>query len=268
VNEPTEKSIGGAFHRAKTSAPRRPFERPARASPSFVAWPPRCWSSTLLSLQRAPCGNPPKTPILVHTLRLPAGRASLNLGAVRRLLQPMSTRGHTQRAVVLRTRVRLSPRYSPAPTDAGCVGPAARYRDRSLRTAHCTLRLSHGAFHLRGRVSCTGRSARAKTVARALDEVARALLVTLRTPGSPIRRALRPGKPGGSSHRPRSFLDTTSRKVAPSRRSGCLLPRRNPYTSGELLLRARLDPAPVTRPPWRLCPGGRPPLLPVRSALL
>jgi hypothetical protein len=49
--------------------------------------------------------------------------ASLNLDVVRRLLQPITTRGHTLRAIDPRTRVRLSPRYTPAPTDASCVGP-------------------------------------------------------------------------------------------------------------------------------------------------
>jgi hypothetical protein len=47
----------------------------------------------------------------------------------------VSTRGHTLRAIDPRARVRLSPRYSPAPTGAGCVdltgalphrGPASR----------------------------------------------------------------------------------------------------------------------------------------------
>jgi len=48
VNEPALKAIGSDFHRAKTSAPRRSLERPARASPGSAAWPPRCRSSTLL----------------------------------------------------------------------------------------------------------------------------------------------------------------------------------------------------------------------------
>jgi len=46
----------------------------------------------------------------------------LNLDVVRRLLQPNTTREHTRRAIDPRTRVELSPRYSPAPTDASCVG--------------------------------------------------------------------------------------------------------------------------------------------------
>jgi len=91
------------------------------------------------------------------------------------------------RAVVPRTRVRLSPRYSLAPTDASCVGPFTRCRVGSRRAAHCTPRLSHGAFHLRRRGSCTGRSDREKVKARVLDESARTLLVTLRAPGSPVR---------------------------------------------------------------------------------
>jgi len=49
--------------------------------------------------------------------------ASLGLGVACRLLQPETTREHTLRASDPRTRVELSPRYSPAPTDAGCVAP-------------------------------------------------------------------------------------------------------------------------------------------------
>jgi len=80
------------------------------------------------------------------------------------------------RAVVPRTRVRLSPRYSLAPTDASCVGPFTRCRVGSRRAAHCTPRLSHGAFHLRGRGSCTGRSDR--------EKVKRAFLTMPRVPSS------------------------------------------------------------------------------------
>jgi len=77
--------------------------------------------------------------------------ASLDPGVACRLLQPVTTRGHTLRAFDPRTRVGLSPRYSPAPTDAGCVGPSIRCRIDGLRAATCTRRLSHVAFHLRGR---------------------------------------------------------------------------------------------------------------------
>jgi hypothetical protein len=135
--------------------------------------------------------------------------------------------------------------------------PRCRVGDR--RAAHCTPRLSHGAFHLRGRGSLRGPKRSREDEARALDDVARVLLVTLRAPGSPARFPPGSGKPGDGSGRPRPFLDATSRKVAPSRGSRCLLPRRNPYASGGLLLRARLDRASVTWPPWRLCSGGRAP---------
>jgi len=62
-----------------------------------------------------------------------------------------TTRGHTLRAFDPRTRVRLSPRYTPAPTDAGCVGPPVRRRTGSLRAATCTRRLAYDVFHCRGR---------------------------------------------------------------------------------------------------------------------
>jgi len=62
-----------------------------------------------------------------------------------------TTRGHTQRAFDPRTRVGLTPRYSPAPTDAGCVGPPIRCRIESLRAMTLMRRLARAAFHWRGR---------------------------------------------------------------------------------------------------------------------
>jgi hypothetical protein len=98
----------------------------------------------------SPCGLPRVGP--PSTRPVANGRhASLDLGVACRLLQPETTRGHTQRAFNPRTRVELSPRYSPAPTDAGCVGP--RYVAASgacePRAAHAGL--THDLFHLRGR---------------------------------------------------------------------------------------------------------------------
>jgi len=84
--------------------------------------------------------------------------------------------GTPVRAAVPRTRVRLSPHCSPAPTDASCVGRPPRCRAGGLRAAHCTHRLTHGTFHLRGRGSCAGRGARAKAN--------RALLTRSRVPSS------------------------------------------------------------------------------------
>jgi hypothetical protein len=53
-----------------------------------------------------------------------------------------TTHGHTLRASDPRARVRLSPRCSPAPTDAGCVGSMMRCRTGNLRATTCTLRLA------------------------------------------------------------------------------------------------------------------------------
>jgi len=180
----------------------------------------------------------------------------------------MSTRGHTRTscrsshaseafAPLLAGTNRCQLRWPPARVAAweACEPRTARPGFRTVRST-CV-----------DEAVCAGRSAREKARTRALDEIVRALLVTLRAPESPIRLVLRSGKPGDSSHRPRPFLDAASRKAAPSRESGCLLPRRHPYASGGLLLRARLDRAPVTRPPWRRCSGGHAPLLPARGAL-
>jgi len=61
-------------------------------------------------------GSRPRAP-------LPAGtRFSEPRRCVADFCNHSSTRGHTQRAFSTRTRVELSPRYWPAPTDAGCVG--------------------------------------------------------------------------------------------------------------------------------------------------
>jgi hypothetical protein len=113
-----------------------------------------------------------------------------------------------------------------------------------------------------------GRSARAKASSALFDDVARALLVALRAPGSPVRLASRFGEPRSASPRPRSHSDAAPRRATPSKGSGCLLPRRNPYASGGWLLRARLDRGPVTPPPWRHCSGARTPFSPLQRRLL
>jgi hypothetical protein len=70
-----------------------------------------------------------------------------------------------------------------------------------------------------------------------------------------------------SSRRPRPPSDASPRRETPSKRSGCLLPRWNPYASGGLLLRARLDRGPVTPPPQRHCSGARAPFSPFPQRL-
>jgi len=167
-----------------------------------------------------------------------------------------------RRAVDPRTRVRLSPRYLPAAASeesgAGCVGfvdalPHPEPASRNLHTAAFTV-----VFHLRGR--SRSRAGALEEGERALFTIARALLAEPRAPGSPARLATWPGRPDGSSYRPRLFLNATSRKVAPSRESRCLPSRENPYAKQGLLPVARLDRCSVTRPLWRRCSGAGVPL--------
>jgi hypothetical protein len=113
-----------------------------------------------------------------------------------------------------------------------------------------------------------GRSVRGKASRALLDDVARALLVAPRAPGSPVRLVMRSGGPRHSSPRPRFPFDASPRRATPSKEPGCLLPRRNPYASGGWLLRARLDRGLVTPPPERHCSETRAPLLPALQRLL
>jgi len=186
VNERPEKRPG------MTSVLRRPSPRDAlsdtRLEPTPAPW--LCHHGTgcrRLCYPGSSCehhglGSPSTRPVAT-------GPASLNLGVVRRLLQPNSTRGHTLRA----------------------VDPASR----NLHTPAFTV-----AFHLRGQGR--SRAGALEKGERALLTIARALLVEPRASGSPVRLSSRPGRPGSSAHRPRLFLDATSRKVAPSRESRCL----------------------------------------------
>jgi len=192
VNEANRTATRGAFHRTKTFAPQRPFERPAPAYSSVAALPPRCWHPTLLRprflLAEAPrVGSPSTRPV--------AGgcRASLDLGVVRRLLQPYATHGHTHRAADPRARVELSPRYSLAPTDASCVGlvrtsPHGGPAGRELHATACAYRVP-----LAWKEQLTGRGFRAKAYRAPLTGIARALLVKPRAPESPVRFAAGPG---------------------------------------------------------------------------
>jgi hypothetical protein len=110
-----------------------------------------------------------------------------------------------------------------------------------------------------------GRSVRVKASRALLDDVARALLVAPRAPGSPARTVMRPGGPRHSSRRPRLLFDASPRRATPSKEPGCLLPHRNPYATGGWLLRARLDRGLVTPPPERHCSETRAPFA-TRSA--
>jgi len=133
---------------------------------------------------------------------------------------------------------------------------AMRCRTGDLRATFRTRRLFARRVPLAWTRQTVGRSTRAKAT-RVLGRFARALLVALRAPVSPARLVVRSGVPLDSSLRPRSPLDAAPRRATPSKRSRCLLPRWNPYASGGLLLRARLDRTSVTPPPKRHCSGAR-----------
>jgi hypothetical protein len=141
--------------------------------------------------------------------------------------------------------------------------PVALARDTLPHRGPASLELHAPACARRVPLAWTGhlegRGVRVKASRALLDDVARALLVAPRAPGSPARTVMRPGGPRHRSHRPRPLFDASPRRETPSKGPGCLLPRRNPYASGGWLLRARLDRGPVTPPPERHCSGTRAP---------
>jgi len=142
-------------------------------------------------------------------------------------------------------------RHQPMPVASvsWCVAAPETCEPRSVRDGS-----SHAAFHSRGRDGPWAEEPEQRR-ARVLGRFARALLVVPRAPVSPARLVVRSGVPRVSSLRPRSPLDAAPRRATPAKGSRCLLPRRNPYASGGLLLRARLDRSPVTPPPKRYCSG-------------
>jgi len=155
----------------------------------------------------------------VHATRC-HGRASLNLGVVRRLLQPIRRADTPDEPSTLAREWGFRP-AARRHQGAGCVGLIGALPHRGPASRDLLRSGFHRRVPLARTEQVTGRSTRGRR-ARALDEVARALLVGPRAPGSPVRLTTRPGRPGSSAHRPRLFLDATSRKVAPSRESRCL----------------------------------------------
>lgn len=269
VNERAALTIRDTFHLTSSLAPRRPLERPAPDSPAprlghrgvpvVDTFSPACGS-----LRIPPTARPPST--------CPAANgchASLGLGIARRLLQPVlcDARAHP-------TSLRSSHASGAfAPLLAGTNRCRLRRPRRCVAApGACEPRPARLGFHrcvpLAWTRQIAGRSARAKASRALFDDVARALLVALRAPGSPVRFASRFGGPRGASPRPRLPSDAAPRRATPSKESGCLLPRRNPYASGGWLLRARLDRGSVTPPPWRHCSGARAPLSPFQRRLL
>jgi len=217
------------------------------SSPSPAAWPPpRRFATSLLpaGFLAVSCrGSAP-----VHA---PRCHRESRFSEPRRRSPTSATdsmRGHTRRAFDPRTRVGLSPRCSPAPTDAGCVGLSGALPHRGpcepqparagLRAARstCVDDADHGP----------GRSSKARRALLTMSRVPYS--VAPRAPGSPARFAAGPGEPRGSSGRPRSVQDAASRKATPRIGPGCLRSRRNSYAIEELLPRARPNRVPLTPP--------------------
>jgi hypothetical protein len=219
------RTVRGAFHRSRTFAPQRPLGRPARVFAAAAVWPP--W-------RRLSTPFHPRGPF-----RIRVGQAPVHVPRCQResrFYEPRSrlptsatetTRGHTLRAFDPRTRVGLSPRYSPAPTDAGCVG--LRY---VAAPQACEPRLANDGSHRRIPLAwtrqITGRGTREKANRALLDDIARALLVASRAPGSPARADVRLGTPRACAHQPRSTSDTAPRREIPSEGSRCLLSATKP----------------------------------------
>jgi len=169
VNEGAALTIRDTFRLTSSFAPRRPLERPApdspvprlghRGFPVVDTFSPACGS-----LRIPPTARPPSTCPAAN-----GSHASLGLGIARRLLQPVfATRGHTLRAFVPRTRVGLSPRCSPAPTDAGCVGlrGALPHRGPASHDLHASALTA--AFHSRGRGRSWAEALERRRAARSL----------------------------------------------------------------------------------------------------
>jgi len=193
VNEADLETTRGAFHRATTFAPQRPLERPAPASSSSAAWPPRGWRPTPLH----PGGSLAEFPELGPRPRVPLPTGSTLLwtwatfadfcNRIDARAHPSSRRSsHASGAFapLLAGTNRCRLRWPPWASPPG--GPA----NRELRAAAFARRAP-----LAWREQLTGRSSRAKASRALLTSIARALLVEPRAPGSPVRLAVGSGGP-------------------------------------------------------------------------
>jgi hypothetical protein len=127
----------------------------------------------------------------VHVIPLPAGIALLSASVVaRRLLQPLRRTGTPFELLILAREWSFRPtarRHQPMPV---ALASPVRCHTVGLRTAIRSRRLSLRRAPLARTRRITGRGVRAKAwFARSCDDVARALLVTPRAPGSPARFA-------------------------------------------------------------------------------
>jgi hypothetical protein len=122
--------------------------------------------------------------------------ASSSLGAACRLLQPeYDARAHP---IELSTLARewsfrsATRRHQPMPV---ALASAMRCRTEGLRATTCTHRLACDAFRLRGRDKSWAEALEQRRFCALLDDVAHALLVAPRAPGSPARSVAEVGGP-------------------------------------------------------------------------
>jgi hypothetical protein len=250
----------GAFHRSRAFAPRRPFERPApalcRHHGVATAMPDvdDLWPGRILS---DPVELDPRS-------REPLPADSRFSGSRRR--SPISATDNDARAHPSSHRSSHAS-GALAPLLAGTnrcrlrwPGDASPHRGPANHDLHATACARRVPLAWTEQVA--GRSAREKALARCWTTSRVPSSLAPRAPVSPARRVAEPGLLRVVMRRPRPTADAASRKAIPLGGSGCLLPRRNPYASARLSLRARPDQGPVTPPPQRHCSGARAPLLP------
>jgi hypothetical protein len=165
VNEARERTTRDAFHRARTFAPQRPFERPALAFPCVAALPPRCRLSSpfhsrasfRIRASRAPVHAP-----LCHwesRFSEPGLRLPTSATFERRAGTP------DERSILARERGFRSAtrRHQPMPAASAST---KRRRFGGLRATTGTRRLDARRVPLAWREQVVGRSARAKADAR------------------------------------------------------------------------------------------------------
>jgi len=255
-----------AFHPTRTIAPRRPLERPAPDFARARLGRRGARDQHLFTTHgplRARAGQAP-----VHASRCRRERDSLGLGAACRLLQPENdARAHPIERSILAREWGFGPRCLPAPTDAGCVGPAARHRvARPASHDQHGVRV-HAVTHSRGpRWAWASAPEQRRVPCR--ERRWAALLAAPRAPGSPASGGRRVGARMRAACRSRLIAGAVSRKAGV--RGRIEVPSSVPKSTVTLegsLLRADRDRAPLTPPPWRHCSGGRAPFEPCQRRL-
>jgi len=177
-------------------APQRPLERPAPDLPCDAAWPPRARFSTPFHPPERPCelpggpGSRPRAP-------LPTGVALLGASApLADFCNLNTTRGHTLSSRPILAREwgfrPATRRHQPMPVASASDG-ASPHRGPASHDPYAPTCVRRVPLARTRRIA--GRSARAKANRALLDEIARALLVAPRAPGSPARCGVKVGGP-------------------------------------------------------------------------